>query len=197
MNGPSILCSNCYTPLPASHCNTGQLDPCPACAVEVQAQVFPAAFRTIAPGQTGERIIVEGESSCFYHEQKKAVVPCDICGRFLCAVCDVELDGRHLCPPCLDAGREKGTLQQLQTQRTLYDSAALMLALGPVVVFIFWWFTIITAPIAIILGVMSFYKPNSILGFSRFKAIAAIVIAVLEIAVWVLLFLGVIGSIFT
>ena len=42
MNGPSILCPNCYTPLPSSHCNTGQLRPCPACATDVQAQVFRA-----------------------------------------------------------------------------------------------------------------------------------------------------------
>jgi hypothetical protein len=197
MNGTAILCPNCYTPLPPSHCNTGGLNPCPICGVQVQAQVYPAAFRAITPGQLGQRILVEGESSCFYHEQKKAVIPCDVCGRFLCAVCDVELDGKHLCPPCLDAGRQKGTLQQLQTQRTLYDSAALMLAVIPMVLFIFWWFTVITAPIAVILGVMSFYKPNSILGFSRLKAIAAILIGLLQIAFWVLLFVGVIGNIFT
>src|SRR4026207_1458436 len=127
MSGAAILCPACYAPLPPSHFNTRSFEPCPTCPAKVQAAVFPAAFRTIAPGQTGERIIVEGESSCFYHEQKKAVVPCDICGRFLCAGCEVAVGGGHLCPPCLDAGREKGTLQQLQTQRTLYDSAALML----------------------------------------------------------------------
>jgi hypothetical protein len=189
MSRATILCSSCYTELPPSHCNTGHPVPCPACRVEIQATVFPAIFKGFGPGQTGERILVEGESSCFYHEQKKAVVPCDICGRFLCAICDVELDGKHLCPPCLEAGRQKGTLETLQTRRVLYDNAAFLLAVVPVVLsIILWVFTLVTAPMAVILGIISFYKPNSVLGFARFKALAAIVIGLLQVAAWVVVF---------
>src|SRR4026207_1126810 len=127
MSGAAILCPACYAPLPPSHFNTRSFEPCPTCPAKVQAAVFPAAFRTMAPGQTGERILVQGESSCFYHEQKKAVVPCDACGRFLCALCDVDLNGKHLCPQCLDTGRQAGSLQELETRRVLYDNAALLL----------------------------------------------------------------------
>lgn len=194
MNGSAILCPSCFTPLPASHFNTGTFAPCPVCQAKVQAAVFPAAFREIAPGRAGERILVEGESSCFYHEQKKAVVPCDLCGRFLCALCDVDLGGKHLCPQCLDAGRQKGALQQLETRRVTYDKAALAVALTPMVLFFLWVFTLITAPLAIALGIMAWFKPNSLLGFSRFKAGAAIAIGLFQIVFWVLMFTGVIQN---
>lgn len=195
-NGSAILCPSCYTPLPPSHFNTDKLLPCPTCQANVQVAVFPAAFRAMTPGQSGERILIAGESSCFYHEQKKAVVPCDSCGRFLCALCDVDLDGKHLCPQCLDTARQKGSLRQLETRRIVYDHAALLIAITPMVLFIFWAFTLVTAPLAVMLGVMSYFKPNSILGFSRFKAIAAIFIGLFQIVFWVLMFMGVLASLF-
>ena len=70
-------------------------------------------------------MLVDGEASCFYHPAKKAVLPCESCGRFLCAVCDVEMNGQHLCPACLASGKKKGRLKQLENRRTLYDSLAL------------------------------------------------------------------------
>jgi hypothetical protein len=193
----AVLCTNCYTPLPPSHFNTQVLGPCPACHAKIQVAVFPAAFRSLAAAQSGERILIEGQSSCFFHDQKKAVIPCDVCGRFLCALCDLDFNGKHLCPQCLDSGRQKGSLHQLETQRVIYDNAALLLALTPMVIFVLAAFTMVTAPIAVVLGLMAFYKPNSILGFSRFKAGAGIVIALFQILVWVLMFTGVLESFFT
>jgi hypothetical protein len=194
MSSSAILCPGCYTALPPAQFNTGNFEPCPTCQAKVQAEVFPAAFRTIGPGQTGERILVQGESSCFYHEQKKAVIPCDACGRFLCALCDLDLNGKHLCPQCLDTGRQKGSLQELETRRVLYDNAALLLATAPLIM---WPFTIVTAPLAVFLGVMSYFRPNSIIGFSRFKAMVAIVFATCQMALWVLAFMGVFSGYFS
>src|SRR5512140_3781205 len=97
-------CPKCTQALPPDVLNKAGLEPCPYCNTQVQAAVFPAIFKWIQPGEAGARILVEVESSCFYPEQKKAVIPCDNCGRFLCSLCDVELNGRHLCPMCLESG---------------------------------------------------------------------------------------------
>ena len=188
-NDSAILCPSCFTPLPPSHFNNDKFVPCPTCQANVQVAVFPAAFRAITPGQSGERILIAGESSCFYHDQKKAVVPCDSCGRFLCALCDVDLGSKHLCPQCLDTGRQKGALQQLETGRVIYDNGALVLAVAPMLLFCFP--TFVTAPIAVVLGVMSYFRPNSILGFSPLKALTAIVLALFQIVIWVLMLMGV------
>src|SRR3954463_6063163 len=126
-------CPKCQMPLPESAINAGQIEKCPACPAQVEAILFPAVFKKPDSGKPGETILVEGEASCFYHPQKRATIPCAICGRFLCALCDVELNDQHLCPGCLDTGRKRGKLVQLETRRTLHDSSALVLSVIPVI----------------------------------------------------------------
>jgi hypothetical protein len=177
-------CPQCSQALPPEKINTGQLERCIYCNTPVMAAVFPAIFKWIEPGKAAEHILVEGQSSCFYHEQKKAVAPCDNCGRFLCALCDVELNGRHICPGCLETARKKGSLAELEKSRTLYDGAALALAIVPLVIPLLWLFTIATAPTAIILAIMSWRKPGSLVARGRARAIIAIILALLEVTGW-------------
>ncbi len=37
----------------------------------------------------------------------------------------MELNDQHLCPACLEAGKKKGKIVNLQNQRTCYDRMAL------------------------------------------------------------------------
>src|SRR5882757_4158810 len=129
-----VQCPKCRSWLAEGSFNRPDVAPCPACGVPLQVEIFPALFRTINPGASGEVIMVEGESSCFYHPQKKAVLPCDSCGRFLCALCDCELNGQHFCPACLEGGRKKKKIKSLENHRVLYDSAALALAVYPMLI---------------------------------------------------------------
>src|SRR5512135_125658 len=108
------VCHECRSPLPDTALNTGSLVPCPSCGTRQQTELFPAFFRAAPVGSAGETIVVEGEAGCFYHPEKKAVVPCAECGRFLCALCDLELNGRHLCPGCLESGQRKGRLVEIE-----------------------------------------------------------------------------------
>src|SRR5689334_22847096 len=107
MNSRVVSCPQCEVALTNPELyNTGQLAACPGCGVPVRIDLFPAFFRETASGQPAENVLIQGESSCFYHAQKKALTVCEICGRFLCALCDVELNGQHLCPVCLERGQE-------------------------------------------------------------------------------------------
>lgn len=185
MSTPLVTCTKCTAPLPGDYFNQSGLIPCPGCGQQLQVEVFPALFQRFAPGRKGEAIIEEGESSCFYHPQKKAVLPCDSCGRFLCALCDCELDGQHICPACLETGKKKGKIQSLQNHRVLYDSAALGLAVMPVVIAVFVYFTFITAPVALFIGIRHWNTPSSIVRRTKARYIAAIAIASLQIAGWI------------
>ena len=156
--------------------------PCPSCGAALKVDLFPAYFTGPIKGRVGENLLVEGESSCFYHPQKRAVVPCDACGRFLCALCDCELNGQHLCPVCLETGRKKGKLKNLQNHRTLYDNLALALAIFPLLIF---YFTIVTAPMALYLAIRHWNTPSSIIPRSKIRFIMAIAVASLEILAWV------------
>ena len=129
--------------------------------------------------------MVEGEASCFYHPQKKALLPCDGCGRFLCALCDCDLNGRHFCPTCLEAGRNKGKIKNLQKGRTLYDSIALSLAVLPVVVLFGIYFTFITAPMALYVAIRYWNAPLGIVRRTKVRYIVAIILSLIQIAVWV------------
>ncbi len=125
---------------------------------------------------------MDDQASCFYHSQKKAVIPCDNCGRFLCALCDVELGGKHLCPACLETGKKKGRIIDLERHRVLYDAAALKLAIYPVLMF---WFTLFTAPIALYLAIRHWNSPGSIVGRTRIRSVLAIMLSGLQILAWI------------
>ena len=175
-----LKCPKCKTFVNAEHFAVDAITPCVNCGAELEVNQFPALFRATGKANAGERVMTEGEASCFYHPEKKAVIPCEACGRFLCALCDVELNGQHLCTGCLESGAKKGKLTSLENQRTLYDSAALTLALLPCTVFL-WWAAPVTAPAAIICAVWYWKKPSSIIPRTRIRSILAIVLGTLQI----------------
>jgi hypothetical protein len=177
-------CPRCRGMLPGTMVNTGALADCPNCGRALDLRVFPAQFRRDQGGSTGEVIMVDGEASCFYHPQKRAALPCDSCGRFLCSLCDVDLNDKHFCPSCIDSGQKKGKLAQLENKRVLWDSAALGLAVIPIIV---WFITLITAPAAIILGVIAWKKPSSVVPRTRIRIYLAFLVAAAQITAWLVL----------
>ena len=174
-------CPGCRTPLGESMFNQPDLARCPLCGDLVQVEIFPALFRPPTRGRGGEALMVEGESSCFYHPQKQAVVPCDGCGRFLCGLCDCELHGEHFCPACLEVGRQKGRIKRLENQRTLYDGIALSLAVFPLLIY---YFVIVTAPIVLYLAIRHWNSPLSIVHRTKLRLVLAIILAGAEIVAW-------------
>lgn len=179
---PSLLrCTQCNAVLPESLLNQPDLRPCPSCNAELQVEVFPALFRPTVFGQAGETVMMEGESSCFYHPTKRAVRTCDGCGRFLCALCDCELHGQHFCPTCLEVGRKKGRITRLEHRRTLYDNIALSLAILPLLIF---YFTLVTAPMALYMAIRYWNAPGSIVHRTRVRYVIAIILASLQVGGW-------------
>lgn len=181
MNVGPLTCTRCNAALLAGMLNQPDLAPCPGCGSSLQVEVFPALFQQPKPGLAGEQLLIEAEAGCFYHPQRKAVLPCDGCGRFLCTLCDCQLGGQHLCPTCLETGRRKGKLKNLQNQRTLHDSIALALAVYPLLIF---YFTVITAPMALYIALRHWNAPGSLVRGNKVRFVAAIVLAAAQIAGW-------------
>ncbi|HSR11607.1 MAG TPA: hypothetical protein VLS90_09170 [Thermodesulfobacteriota bacterium] len=176
----SLPCTYCRQPLPPERYNRPDLIACPTCRVPTRVDVFPAFFRPLQPGKSGEALKDE-QSSCFFHPSKKAAVPCDQCGRFLCALCDVEMNGKHLCPVCVETGRVKGKIVNLERHRQLYDGIALRLAVFPIITV---WFTIVTAPIALYFAIRHWNSPMSIVRRSKIRYVLAMLISGLQILAW-------------
>src|SRR5579871_5670065 len=124
MAANAIACASCSMPVPSDLWNQEQEAQCPFCGRGMIAAVFPAVEQTRV-GEIPSSLQGETEASCFYHAQSRAVVVCQECGRFLCALCDLDVDGRHVCPRCFEKA------ETVEPRRTMYDSMALAIATLP------------------------------------------------------------------
>lgn len=181
-----IQCSRCNTPLPREHINASDVQPCPSCETPIEAHAFPALLRDPDAATAVTDPVMSGESSCFYHDHKKAVAACETCGRFICSLCRLDLHELMICPSCLQSGRVKGRMTNLEHSRTLYDSIALLMAVFPLILFYpLALATIVTGPMAIFLSLRHWRKPTSVLGRTKIRFVAAIIIGGLQIVAWI------------
>lgn len=177
----ALACLNCGAPIPAGDWNREHAF-CPACRAPHQALVFPEFFSHPRESSAGELVVEAGEASCFYHPEKRAVAPCDQCGRFLCGLCQVEFKGQNWCPGCIESRRQKGKLADLDAGRPLYDNMSLALALLPLLLI---WPTIPTAPMTLYMVVRYWRAPSSILPRTRIRFVIAAAVAFVQIAAWI------------
>jgi hypothetical protein len=183
----AFACPKCSAPWPATAAELALLTACPACGKAARVTAFPALFRPAATtaAKPAEQVLSEGEASCFYHPAKRAVVPCGGCGRFLCALCDVKLGDRSLCPSCIEAGRTKGRLTELEPSRTLWDTSALVLAVVPLI--LCYPISLLTAPAAVVVALVGRKKPSSVIPRGRWRLWTGLILAVLQILGWLVL----------
>jgi hypothetical protein len=175
-----VVCPNCNSALPDWLLRTSRIDTlCPACFKHISVDLFPALFRTRDVLETGTLTASDGEATCFEHPAKRAVAVCTQCGRFLCSLCEVDLHGETWCPACLESGKSKTKLTSLETHRTLYDSIALALALLPTL--LFFYPSVITAPIVLFISIRYWTRPSSLIPRNKWRFVVASIIALVQI----------------
>jgi hypothetical protein len=91
----------------------------------------------------------------------------------------VDWGSRILCPACLEIAEKNTTL--LVRERPLFDSIALGVAGLSIVLYVL---SLLIAPIVIVLAIVAFRKPGSIVRRNRVRAWIAIVIAMLQLGGW-------------
>ena len=173
-----INCPECRAALADGWLNQPNLLACPSCRTDIMVEPSPALGRSSSGSSTVELATLADEAVCFHHPQKKAVLACEGCGRFVCALCDCDLNGRHYCPNCLETGKKKGKIRDLQTSRRMHDSVALAVAVFPMLVC---YLTIITAPVVLYLVFRHWKSPGSILPRTKIRFVLAGVLAVLQL----------------
>jgi hypothetical protein len=176
-----IHCPTCNARFEPDFLKVQGIHPCPGCSRPIRLDLYPVLFQSRANGSAGEAVAMEDEASCYYHPKKRAEIACEACGRFLCGLCDMEFNGRHLCPACMEVGQEKGKIRDLQNHRTLYDRLALAVAVLPIVTI---WLTLFSAPLAVFLAIRYWRAPGSLVRRSRVRFILAFLIACIQIAAW-------------
>lgn len=118
---------------------------CPSCAQRVQICLWPTVRQS-----TNAAAALADQATCFFHPDKAFQACCQRCGRFVCALCDLQLGAEHVCPMCFERGRgDSGTgagKAEWRYRDVLYDSIAVTVGWG----WIIFWPTIIVALPAVI-----------------------------------------------
>lgn len=112
----------------------------------------------------------------------------------MCALCEIELGGQHLCPACIEAGVKKAKLKNLKRESVYYDEIALAVAILPT---LFVWVTLITAPVALYIAIRHWRTPLSVVPRGKWRYVIAMVVAGLQLAAWGLGILTLTGVLFS
>lgn len=132
---------------------------CPSCANRLQARVWP-----IVRQNTNAVAVLSDQATCFFHPDKAFQACCQRCGRFVCALCDLQLGADHICPACFERGRAESGVENSKAEwryrDVLYDSIALTIGWAWIII----WFTFIAAvPAVIVLHIKYRKAPRSYL----------------------------------
>ena len=128
------------------------------------------------------RFLIGAESSCFYHANKRASVACGVCGRFLCDLCDVAVEGQHRCARCIESAAKEKKSPRAGERYMYYDMMALRIALVGLPLFIFAFFL---APLALFIVIRHWNSPHSVIPRGRWRFVLAGILAVAELAAFV------------
>jgi hypothetical protein len=177
-----ISCTKCKGALPSQWVNIPGFNRCPHCNTELMVEVFPALFRAPEKGSVGEALVVDTHASCFYHPQKQAATVCATCGKFVCSLCDVEVEGQHLCPPCLESSQKQGKLKSLENRRTLHETIALHLSFLSILIF---YISFITGPLALYWAIKHRKTPSSLVRNTKLSWFLAVFLSSLITLAWI------------
>ena len=154
----TIVCPECGGSVARLETRSGW-QKCPFCEKQLQ-------FRTwlVVRQATNAAAAIPEKATCFFHPDKAFQACCQRCGRFVCALCDLQLGEEHICPTCFERGRSEAGLAggkaEWRHRDVLYDSMSLMIGW----IWIFFWPTILAAiPITITLHVKYRKAPRSYL----------------------------------
>jgi hypothetical protein len=178
----SLLCPECSFELKPASLESPEYRACHVCGHETSALAFPACYARDAAITAADLRREEEDASCFYHESKRAANACSQCGRFLCALCSAQIGENILCPNCVVAGEKgKSTQVRLERKRTLYDSAALLVA---VLTGLTVSFSIIGGPVAAYLALRYWKRPSSIVRRYQWRKWLALALGLAETGAW-------------
>jgi hypothetical protein len=175
-----LPCARCQTPLPKWELVSGDTAVCTNCGSQNTLRVFPALLAS--ENAPRPETAAEGEAACFDHPGKRAVASCLQCGRFVCQLCAIHSGTETWCPSCVAARSGLAKAAHTDTTRTLYDSIALILPLASLV---FWPMTILTGPATVVLSLIKWRQPLSLVRRFRWRFVVAILIGLAEFGAWV------------
>lgn len=181
----SINCPRCSSALTTNIFTEHSDSSCPHCGLVITGRLFPRFFSTYMAEKSPVEASSDYESSCFFHQKKLAVSHCSECGRFLCSLCELNIEGRILCPICLEKLDQEKRLKTFTNQVTFWDSITVSMAIMPMLI---WPLTIITAPLTFVY-IWRHFKDNNnyVIPRKRWRFYLAGLFAGMQLTGWTIL----------
>jgi hypothetical protein len=154
--GPAaVTCPHCAVEIPAD----SGWQSCPYCQKRLELRVW-----TIVRQNTNAASALSDQATCFFHPDKAFQACCQRCGRFVCALCDLQLGTEHVCPSCFERGRSQSGVEagkaEWRYRDVLYDSIAVTVGWGWI---LFWPVIVAAIPAVVVLHVKYRKAPRSYL----------------------------------
>lgn len=115
-----VTCPHCSLEIPPDP----RWQSCPHCQKWLQLRVWPLVRQNGNPVSA-----LSDHATCFFHPDKAFQACCQRCGRFVCALCDLQVGAEHVCPTCFERGRSDSGAEagkaEWRHRDVLYDSIAL------------------------------------------------------------------------
>ena len=150
-----VTCPHCSIDIPSD----SLWERCPYCQKWLQIRIWP-----IVRQNNNAVTALSDQATCFFHPDKAFQACCNRCGRFMCALCDLQLGAEHVCPTCFERGRSDSAAEagkaEWRYRDVLYDSIALTIGW---VWILFWPLLVVALPGAIFLHVKYRKAPRSYL----------------------------------
>lgn len=181
--GPTIPCPKCKKVFKAESWHRDGMPVCQRCSTVYEFIDFPALYRDTSATTAKSAGAMAEDATCYFHPVNRAEQVCESCGRYLCPVCSIDFGGKRLCPSCISGKQTKAP--EGEQGRILWDGMALSLALLPVLI---WPITVVTAPAALGVAIVGWRKPSSLVRGNRTRLVIAMIVASIEIALWLFLF---------
>jgi hypothetical protein len=152
---PTVIFPHCSADIPAD----SAWQSCPYCQKQLQLRIWPVIRQN-----NNATAAMSDQATCFFHPEKAFQACCQRCGRFVCALCDLQLGAEHVCPACFERGRAnsgvEGAKAEWRYRDVLYDSIALTTGWGWI---LFWPVVLAAIPTVIVLHVKYRKAPRSYL----------------------------------
>lgn len=153
-----VSCPGCAGDIAVDETNT-EWQTCPYCNKRLLMRVWPVARQS-----NNAATALSDQATCFFHPEKAFQACCQRCGRFLCALCDLQLGAEHVCPICFERGRADTNVEagkaEWRYRDVDYDSIALTVGWAWV---LFWPTFVVALPAVIFLHVKYRKAPRSYL----------------------------------
>jgi hypothetical protein len=154
----TVICPSCNGDVAPVETKTAWQS-CPYCQKQLQIRVW-----SVARQNTNAAAALSDQATCFFHPDKAFQACCQRCGRFVCALCDLQLGSEHVCPSCFERGRAVSGVEASKAEwrhrDVLYDSIAVTIGWGWI---LFWPLIVAAIPAAIFLHVKYRKAPRSYL----------------------------------